>query len=108
MEPKTSVKSVAADEITVNVPVKIIGGGGGEGGSPGPSPLRHCFGVVHKEIYNINIAKRRHSVFVQGLVYIIYIGLCILQKYAIFFLFINNILNITFTIPTLNKERQKL
>ena len=36
MEPKTSVKSVAADQITVNVPVKIIGGGGG--GSPGPSP----------------------------------------------------------------------
>ena len=36
MEPKTSVKSVAADQITVNVPVKIIGGGG-EGGSPGPS-----------------------------------------------------------------------
>ena len=36
MEPKTSVKSVAADEITVNVPVKIIRGGGG--GSPGPSP----------------------------------------------------------------------
>ena len=36
MEPKTSVKSVAADQITVNVPVKIIGGG--EGGSPGPSP----------------------------------------------------------------------
>ena len=35
MEPKTSVKSVAADQITVNVPVKIIGGGGG---SPGPSP----------------------------------------------------------------------
>ena len=26
MEPKTSVKSVAADQITVNVPVKIIGG----------------------------------------------------------------------------------
>ena len=39
MEPKTSVKSVAADQITVNVPVKIIGGGGGGGGgSPGPSP----------------------------------------------------------------------
>ena len=37
MEPKTSVKSVAADQITVNVPVKIIGGRG-EGGSPGPSP----------------------------------------------------------------------
>ena len=37
MEPKTSVKSVAADQITVNVPVKIIGGGG-KGGSPGPSP----------------------------------------------------------------------
>ena len=63
MEPKTSVKSVAADQITVNVPVKIIGGGGGR--FPWPLPaLRHCFGVVHKEIYNINIAKRRHSVFV--------------------------------------------
>ena len=37
MEPKTSVKSVAADQITVNVPVKIIGGEG-EGGSPSPSP----------------------------------------------------------------------
>ena len=64
MEPKTSVKSVAADQITVNVPVKIIRGGGG-GRVPRPLPaLRHCFGVVHKEIYNINIAKRRHSVFV--------------------------------------------
>ena len=62
MEPKTSVKSVAADQITVNVPVKIIGGGGRV---PRPLPAqRHCFGVVHKEIYNINIAKRRHSVFV--------------------------------------------
>ena len=64
MEPKTSVKSVAADQITVNVPVKIIGGGG-RGRVPRSLPaLRHCFGVVHKEIYNINIAKRRHSVFV--------------------------------------------
>ena len=36
MEPKTSVKSVAADQITVNVPVKIIGGGGGRGGPPAP------------------------------------------------------------------------
>ena len=59
---KTSVKSVAADQITVNVPVKIIGGGGR---APRPLPtLRHCFGVVHKEIYNINVAKCRHSVFV--------------------------------------------
>ena len=63
MEPKTSVKSVAADQITVNVPVKIIGGGGERVPRPLPA-LRHCFGVVHKEIYNINIAKRRHSVFV--------------------------------------------
>ena len=39
--------------------------------------MRHCFEVVHKEIYNINIAKRRHSVFVYGLVSIIYIGLCL-------------------------------
>ena len=36
MEPKTSVKSVAADQITVNVPVKIIGGGGGREGHPAP------------------------------------------------------------------------
>ena len=34
MELKTSVKSVAADEITVNVPVKIIGGG--REGPPAP------------------------------------------------------------------------
>ena len=38
MEPKTSVKSVAADQITVNVPVKIIGGEGGGGRVPLPSP----------------------------------------------------------------------
>ena len=39
MEPKTSVKSVAADQITVNVPVKIIGGGGGVREGP-PVPPR--------------------------------------------------------------------
>ena len=37
MEPKNSVKSVAADQITVNVPVKIIGGEGREGP---PAPPR--------------------------------------------------------------------
>ena len=101
MEPKSSVKSVAADQIK-----RTCQNYWGELRAPRHLPmLRHCFGVVHKEINNINIAKRRHGVFVYGLVDIICIGPCILQKYAIIFLFIKNILNLTFTIPTLNKER---
>ena len=39
MEPKTSVKSVAADQITVNVPVKIIGGGEGPPAPPRATAL---------------------------------------------------------------------
>jgi len=59
MEPKSTMKSVAANQIK-----RVCQSYWGGGRAPRPLPtLRHCFGV-HKEIYNINIAKRRHSVFV--------------------------------------------